>query len=117
MEQQTISIAKAGIVCQLNSRSAILAAANPLHSKFDSTKSVVENINLPPALLSRFDLIYILLDVPNEEVDRHLALHILSIYSTKPPKAVVSRYHLIYSAIASFKPQNWHDTSATRGST
>lgn len=91
MEQQTISIAKAGIVCQLNSRTAILAAANPLHSKFDSTKSVVENINLPPALLSRFDLIYILLDVPNEEVDRHLASHILSIYSTKPPKAVVSR--------------------------
>lgn len=91
MEQQTISIAKAGIVCQLNSRTAILAAANPLHSKFDSTKSVVENINLSPALLSRFDLIYILLDVPNEEVDRHLASHILSIYSTKPPQAVVSR--------------------------
>jgi DNA replication licensing factor MCM4 len=66
MEQQTISIAKAGIVCQLNSRTAILAAANPVHSKFDNTKSVVENINLPPALLSRFDLIYIMLDMPNE---------------------------------------------------
>lgn len=65
MEQQTISIAKAGIVCQLNSRTAILAAANPVHSKYDPRKSVVENINLPPALLSRFDLIYIMLDVPN----------------------------------------------------
>lgn len=93
MEQQTISIAKAGIVCQLNSRTAILAAANPLHSKFDTTKSVVENINLPPALLSRFDLIYILLDVPNEETDRHLASHILSIYSNKPPKPIIARYH------------------------
>lgn len=66
MEQQTISIAKAGIVCQLNSRTSILAAANPVHSKYDSKKSVVENINLPPTLLSRFDLIYIMLDMPSQ---------------------------------------------------
>jgi len=64
MEQQTISIAKAGIVCQLNSRTAILAAANPINSKYNVKKSVVENINLNPALLSRFDLIYIVLDRP-----------------------------------------------------
>lgn len=83
MEQQTISIAKAGIVCQLNSRTAILAAANPVHSKYDSRKSVVENINLPPALLSRFDLIYIMLDVPNETNDKRLASHILDLYSNK----------------------------------
>lgn len=63
MEQQTISIAKAGIVCQLNSRTSILAAANPIDSKYDPKKSVIENINLPPSLLSRFDLIYILLDI------------------------------------------------------
>jgi DNA replication licensing factor MCM4 len=65
MEQQTISIAKAGIVCQLNSRTSILAAANPVNSKYDSKKSVVQNINLSPSLLSRFDLIYIMLDIPN----------------------------------------------------
>lgn len=65
MEQQTLSIAKAGIVCQLNSRAAILAAANPKESKYLVKKSVVENINLPPNLLSRFDLLYILLDVPS----------------------------------------------------
>lgn len=65
MEQQTISVAKAGIVCQLNSRTAILAAANPINSKYNPKKSVVENINLNPALLSRFDLIYIILDRPN----------------------------------------------------
>lgn len=64
MEQQTISVAKAGIVCQLNSRTAILAAANPINSKYDMKKSVVENINLNPALLSRFDLIYLVLDRP-----------------------------------------------------
>lgn len=83
MEQQTISIAKAGIVCQLNSRTAILAAANPVHSKYDAKKSVVQNINLPPALLSRFDLIYIMLDVPNEANDKRLASHILDLYSNK----------------------------------
>jgi len=64
MEQQTISVAKAGIVCQLKARTALLVAANPVKSKYDINKSVVENINLPPALLSRFDLIYLLLDIP-----------------------------------------------------
>lgn len=62
MEQQTISVAKAGIVCSLNSRTSILAAANPVDSRYDANKSVIENIHLPSALLSRFDLIYIMLD-------------------------------------------------------
>lgn len=83
MEQQTISVAKAGIVCSLNSRTAILAAANPVNSRYDAKKSVVENINLPPALLSRFDLIYIMLDKANEAYDTKLAHHILSIYAAK----------------------------------
>jgi DNA replication licensing factor MCM4 len=83
MEQQTISVAKAGIVCQLNSRTAILAAANPINSKYNVKKSVVENINLNPSLLSRFDLIYIVLDRPNEVYDKKLASHILDIYSNK----------------------------------
>ncbi len=83
MEQQTISVAKAGIVCQLNSRTAILAAANPINSKYNVKKSVVENINLIPALLSRFDMIYIILDRPSEEYDKRLAEHILNIYSNQ----------------------------------
>lgn len=57
MEQQTISIAKAGIICNLNARTAILAAANPIESKYNKFLSVVKNINLPPSLISRFDLI------------------------------------------------------------
>ena len=60
MEQQTISIAKAGIICQLNARTAILASANPVKSKYDPTLSVIQNIRLPPSLLSRFDLIYLM---------------------------------------------------------
>jgi DNA replication licensing factor MCM4 len=80
MEQQTISIAKAGIICQLNARTAILASANPIHSKYDPKLSVVQNIKLPPTLLSRFDLIYLMLDRHNEAYDRRLANHIISLY-------------------------------------
>ena len=74
MEQQTISIAKAGIICQLNARTAILASANPVKSKYDPSLSVIQNIRLPPSLLSRFDLIYLMLDKHNEIDDRRLAL-------------------------------------------
>jgi DNA replication licensing factor MCM4 len=81
MEQQTISIAKAGIICQLNARTAILASANPVKSKYDPSLSVIQNIRLPPSLLSRFDLIYLMLDKHNEIDDRRLANHIVSLYA------------------------------------
>jgi DNA replication licensing factor MCM4 len=80
MEQQTISIAKAGIICQLNARTAILASANPIDSKYNAKKSVIENIKLPPTLISRFDLIYLMLDPHSEVYDRRLASHIISLY-------------------------------------
>ena len=81
MEQQTVSVAKAGIICSLNARTAILAAANPVQSKYNPKMSVVDNIQLPPTLLSRFDLIYLVLDKQNEASDRRLANHIVSLYS------------------------------------
>ncbi len=81
MEQQTVSVAKAGIICTLNARTAILAAANPIHSKYDPTQSIIKNINLPPTLMSRFDLIYLVLDNQSEAGDRRLANHIVSLYS------------------------------------
>jgi DNA replication licensing factor MCM4 len=81
MEQQTVSVAKAGIICTLNARTAILAAANPVNSKYDPKLSVVDNIRLPPTLLSRFDLIYLILDKQSESHDRRLANHIVSLYS------------------------------------
>ena len=80
MEQQTISIAKAGIICQLNARTAILASANPIDSKYNPKKSVIENIKLPPTLISRFDLIYLMLDPHSDIYDRRLANHIISLY-------------------------------------
>lgn len=59
MEQQTVSITKAGIIATLNARASILASANPVQSRYNPRLSVVENIKLPPTLLSRFDLIYL----------------------------------------------------------
>ncbi|RHY66747.1 hypothetical protein DYB38_008644 [Aphanomyces astaci] len=80
MEQQTVSIAKAGIICSLNARASILASANPIESRYNPAKSVIENINILPTLLSRFDLIYLILDRPNADADRQLARHIVSMY-------------------------------------
>jgi len=80
MEQQTVSIAKAGIIAQLNARTSILAAANPIESRYNPKRAVTENIDLPPTLLSRFDLIYLLLDLPNKTLDRTLAQHLVSLY-------------------------------------
>mgnify|MGYP001458192036 CR=1 FL=1 len=75
MEQQTLSIAKAGIIAQLNARTSILAAANPIESQWNSKKTIVENIQLPHTLLSRFDLIFLILD-PQDEVCSDSKFHI-----------------------------------------
>ncbi len=82
LEQQTISIAKAGIMATLNSRCAMLAAANPKFGRFDRYKSIAEQINLPSPILSRFDLIFVVEDKPDAERDRKLAAHILNIHKT-----------------------------------
>ncbi len=84
MEQQTVSIAKAGIISSLNARTSILASANPVESRYNPNLSVVENIKLPPTLLSRFDLIYLILDAPNADSDRQLAQHLVGLYYEKP---------------------------------
>ncbi|KAG7341821.1 minichromosome maintenance complex protein [Nitzschia inconspicua] len=84
MEQQTVSIAKAGIISSLNARTSILASANPVESRYNPNLSVVENIKLPPTLLSRFDLIYLILDSPNVDADRQLAQHLVGLYYETP---------------------------------
>lgn len=81
LEQQTVSIAKAGIVARLNAKSSVLAAGNPKDGRYDPTKPVSKNIDLPPTILSRFDLIFTIRDVPNTGQDRRLARHILGVHS------------------------------------
>ncbi|KAF8623584.1 hypothetical protein AX15_006350 [Amanita polypyramis BW_CC] len=80
MEQQTISISKAGISTTLNARTSILAAANPLYGRYNPKISPVENINLPAALLSRFDLMFLILDKPSREDDERLAKHVTYVH-------------------------------------
>lgn len=77
MESQKISVAKAGITATLQCRCSLLAAANPKLSRFDDTMKIVEQINLPASLMSRFDLMFVLRDVPDAKRDNDITKHIL----------------------------------------
>lgn len=79
MEDQTVSVAKAGVLCKIPARTSILAAANPKGGHYDRSKTVAENLKMNPALLSRFDLVFILLDRPNVRLDNLLTSHIQAI--------------------------------------
>lgn len=81
LEQQTVSVAKGGIVATLNARAAVLAAANPLLGRYDPYRTVAENINLPVTLLSRFDLTFVMRDIPEAARDSRLADHVLKLHS------------------------------------
>ena len=80
MEQQTISIAKAGITTVLNSRCSVLAAANPIYGRYDDTRSASENIDFLPSILSRFDLIFIVRDVRDYNRDIEMAKSVMNVH-------------------------------------
>jgi len=86
MEQQTVSVAKGGIVATLNARTSILAAANPALGRYDPYRTIAENINLPVTILSRFDLIFVIRDEPVKEIDQSMAEHILTLHRTGAAK-------------------------------
>ncbi|KAF4349420.1 hypothetical protein F8388_021003 [Cannabis sativa] len=83
MEQQTISITKAGIQATLNARTSILAAANPTGGRYDKSKPLKYNVALPPAILSRFDLVYVMIDDPDDQTDYHIAHHIVRVHQKR----------------------------------
>jgi DNA replicative helicase MCM subunit Mcm2 (Cdc46/Mcm family) len=88
MEQQTISIAKAGVICQLKCRVGIIASANPINGCYNRGKSFKDNTKISNAILSRFDLIFLLVDKADPERDRKLAEHIMKIHNNRRKKKV-----------------------------
>ncbi|GBP40155.1 DNA replication licensing factor Mcm6 [Eumeta japonica] len=108
MEQQTISLAKAGVRATLNARTSILAAANPIGGRYDRAKSLQQNVALSAPIMSRFDLFFILIDESSEMVDYAIARKIVDLHCNKEETydSVYSREDLLtYIAFArSFKP-------------
>jgi replicative DNA helicase Mcm len=109
MEQHTVSVAKGGIVATLNARTAVLAAANPALGRYEPYRTVAENIALPVTILSRFDLIFVLRDVPEKETDTKMTEHILDLHrrGTTPeespiPPSLLRKY---ISYTKNIKPQ------------
>ncbi|KAG7197523.1 hypothetical protein KM043_017636 [Ampulex compressa] len=82
MEQQTVSVAKSGVVCSLPARASILAAANPIGGRYDKSKTIIQNLNVSQPLLSRFDLVFLLLDIPNEHLDALLCKHVIEVHKS-----------------------------------
>jgi len=99
MEQQTISIAKAGIMATLQSRCSLLGAANPKYGRFDQYDNIAKQINMPPTLLSRFDLIFILTDKPTIERDTQISNHILKAHYAG--ELSMQQEHILNSGITS----------------
>ena len=80
MEQQTISLAKAGIHATLNARASILAAANPIYGRYDRTKTLRYNVDISPPIMSRFDIFFVIFDEKNDDEDFHIAQHIVNMH-------------------------------------
>lgn len=99
MEQQTVSVAKAGIITTLNARTSILASANPIGSRYNPDLPVPQNIDLPPTLLSRFDLVYLILDRVDEKTDRRLAKHLMSMYLEDTPHSAQTNNDILVSPL------------------
>jgi DNA replication licensing factor MCM6 len=95
MEQQTISIAKAGIHATLNARTSILAAANPIGGRYDRTKSLRANLTITPAIMSRFDLMFVVLDKNDPVLDEIVATRTLSRRSPRVRKRDLTLVFLI----------------------
>ncbi|KAG1667273.1 hypothetical protein FOA52_012562 [Chlamydomonas sp. UWO 241] len=95
MEQQQVSVAKAGLVANLPARTTVLAAANPVGGHYNRARSLSENLRLSPAMLSRFDLVFVLMDRPDDAMDQCVSEHVLALHSGLPGKAAAARQRLL----------------------
>jgi hypothetical protein len=121
MEQQTISIAKAGIQATLNARTSILAAANPVGGRYNRKMSLRANVAMSAPIMSRFDLFFVVLDECNEEVDLHLAKHIVNVHRYRDaaiaPEFSTEALQRFIRFARTFKPKvsssSWDDPSSS----
>ena len=100
LEQQTISISKAGITTTLNSRCSVLAAANPKFGSFDEYKSVTEQIKLSSPILSRFDLIFIIKDRVDKERDKNIAMSILLSWHIRHTRKTLTKWAIGHTKLS-----------------
>ncbi len=91
LEQQTVTISKANVQATLSAQTSVLAAGNPKFGRFEPTQSITQQIDLPPTLINRFDLIFILRDLPNKSQDDAIATHVLNIHQRKGKKPDIER--------------------------
>jgi len=91
MEQQTVTISKANVQATLRAETSVLAAANPKFGRFDPYQSIAQQIDIPPTLINRFDVIFTLRDVPDKEKDRRIATHVLSEHQKEGEAMLVPR--------------------------
>ncbi len=91
MEQQTITISKATVQATLRAQTSVLAAANPKFGRFDPQQSIPKQVNLPPSLLSRFDAIFIMRDIPSKDRDEAIAMHVLGEHKQEVKHATIDK--------------------------
>jgi replicative DNA helicase Mcm len=108
MEQQTVTISKANVQATLKAKTAVLAAANPKFGRFDPTEMIAKQVNLAPSLLNRFDVLFILRDIPNREKDESIASHVLSEHKQDVKMNIIDR-NLLRKYIA-YAHQRCHPT-------